>query len=193
MNTLAPHSPDKHSPDSSVADARSRFNRVIERAAEDFGEQRRIFNAMDHDDARLLPLTLYLDIAGRAAWEQSRSGQRAALTTLIAYCLAWLSPRPTAVFESIERVWLERERQRELIAAGRISFDCADPAVPAQRKFRVLTEEIGEVAHAIDQIENHGMAEGNRNLELTHVAAVACAWLEALSQGNVRQGNGGGR
>ena len=86
------------------------------------------------------------------------------------------------------QIWLERRNQRQLFQTGKIKFDCASPIVSKDRKLRALTEEIGEVARAIDLLEN---AEATSKIlsakehlrdELTQVAAVAIAWLEALEE-----------
>jgi hypothetical protein len=79
-----------------------------------------------------------------------------------------------------QRIRREREHQRDLFRRGRISFDVASPIIDVRRKFRVLAEEVGEVAHAIDQVENHGMVASNIKLELIQVAAVCVAWLESM-------------
>jgi hypothetical protein len=80
-------------------------------------------------------------------------------------------------------VHAERDRQNALFAEGKLPFTCASRTADAKRKLRVLVEEIGEVAEAID------MLEGSRNTkaaaahlidELIQVAAVCVAWLESL-------------
>jgi len=53
----------------------------------------------------------------------------------------------------LEKIWLERLRQKQLLREGKIFFACDSPVVSHDRKLRVLTEELGEVAAAIDQIE----------------------------------------
>ena len=94
----------------------------------------------------------------------------------------------------LEKIWLERLRQKQLVREGRIGFACDSPVVSHDRKLRVLTEELGEIARAIDRIENcdplrrpraelsDASARARKNLcaELTQVAAVAIAWLESL-------------
>jgi len=78
----------------------------------------------------------------------------------------------------------ECERQEKLFPGN----TCAVPEMCPRKKLRVLVEELGEVAKAIDQIE---IAESRRSLalkewrlelrsEITQVAAVAVAWLESL-------------
>lgn len=92
------------------------------------------------------------------------------------------SPALMAVFERISR---ERLRQRALMRAGKISFACESPIVGDDRKLRVLVEEVGEVAQALDHLERatargRVFAREDLQTELVQVAAVACAWLEAL-------------
>jgi hypothetical protein len=94
----------------------------------------------------------------------------------------------------LEKIWLERLRQKQLLRAGRIFFACDSPVVSHDRKLRVLTEELGEIARAIDRIENFDplrrpraelsqdstRARNHLHDELTQLAAVAIAWLESL-------------
>ena len=72
----------------------------------------------------------------------------------------------------------ERQRQASLWSEphrwGR--GDCSSPEVDSITKSAVLTEECGEVARAV-LIDD---AEALRT-ELTHVAAVAVAWLEGMT------------
>lgn len=70
----------------------------------------------------------------------------------------------------------ERERQRELIEAGRIPHACEDPDTPDGYKLAVLAEEFGEVAKAL----NEGAYPADLREELIQVAAVAVAWVEGL-------------
>lgn len=89
------------------------------------------------------------------------------------------SPAMMEVFAAIAK---ERSRQRELFRTGEISFDVSSTVPDANRKLRVLVEEVGEVAEAIDLIESHAGHAATRRAhlreELVQVAAVA--WLEAL-------------
>lgn len=107
-----------------------------------------------------------------------------------------MTDRPTKAQARIfAQIVLERERQRKLYSDGAFLFDCANPDVHHDKKLRVLAEEFGEVAEAIDRIENHRptystediqkcFAEGMNHLreELTQVAAVATAWLESMEK-----------
>lgn len=103
------------------------------------------------------------------------------LVATAAVACAWLTSAPlNSRAESYRRIRAERMRQTELFRRQRISFDVASPIIDVRRKFRVLGEKAGEVAHAIDQIENHGMARGNLRMELVQVAAVCVAWLESF-------------
>ena len=78
----------------------------------------------------------------------------------------------------------ERVRQNALFAEGKIPFNCASRIADPNRKLRVLVEEVGEVAEAIDRIENsksnHRPAREHLRDELVQVAAVACGWLESM-------------
>lgn len=88
----------------------------------------------------------------------------------------------------------ERIRQRELFHQGKITFDVASPIPDANRKLRVLTEEIGAVAQELEKLE---AARDRRALkfitedlreELVQVAAVAVAWLESLEEVSPQKG-----
>ena len=76
----------------------------------------------------------------------------------------------------------ERVRQNALFAEGKIPFNCASRIADPNRKLRVLVEEVGEVAEALDALENKKDWKRFDHLreELVQVAAVAVAWLEAL-------------
>lgn len=73
-------------------------------------------------------------------------------------------------------VRVERARQEQLKAEGKFAATCADD-IPAGAKLAVLVEEVGEVARAICERDPEAMRE-----ELVQVAAVAVAWVEALSR-----------
>jgi NTP pyrophosphatase (non-canonical NTP hydrolase) len=85
-----------------------------------------------------------------------------------------------AVLDEVAR---ERARQEtkgeEHRARGQEHWrSCADPLLPEARKLAVLLEEVGEVAHAMNE-EWIGQ-DANLREELIHVAAVAVAWAESL-------------
>src|ERR1022692_2831392 len=99
--------------------------------------------------------------------------------------------------EVLHRIWMERLRQKHLLKMGKITFSCDSPIVDNDRKLRALVEEIGEVAQALEAFEHHGCSSSADGLqrfrdkkahlktELTQVAAVAVAWLEALDKEGV--------
>jgi len=66
----------------------------------------------------------------------------------------------------------ERARQDDLAAAGRWGGESV-ATISDDRRLRVLVEEVGEVASALQ--------DGSQlRVELVQVAAVAVAWLEAF-------------
>jgi len=87
------------------------------------------------------------------------------------------------VFAAIAR---ERVRQRELLRAGKITFDVASTIPDDNRKLRVLVEEVGEVAQEIDDLEyaKHSAVKkavtARLKTEIIQVAAVCVAWLESM-------------
>ena len=91
------------------------------------------------------------------------------------------------MMDVFERIAQERVRQQELLRTGKITFTCSSPIVDDNRKLRVLAEEVGEVAEAIDHLEqlNPKSPAAKKQLahlqtELVQVAAVAVAWLESI-------------
>lgn len=163
-----------------------KFNRVMKRVTKRFAHQRSILLKAESDDHRLRWLWARCnevgcdvnDVGLPDIAELVQSNTRNDLEVVVAFTLAWLAE--AGVVHGDNKVSQERERQRQLFRARRISFDVANAIIDPGRKFRVLAEEVGEVAHALDQIENHGMARGNLHLELIQVAAVAVAWLESF-------------
>lgn len=151
---------------------------------------RRLVVCGPHDDARLLRFTHPLnEIAGDVAIMDSMEDTveigldgnlRFDLAELAAYALLWATTGQKTLVRGVKAIVAERARQRELLAAGRIVDDCSHPDTANAAKFRVLMEECGEVAHAIDQVNHHGLAATNIYTELFQVAAVCVAWLESL-------------
>jgi hypothetical protein len=87
---------------------------------------------------------------------------------------------------ALRAVWHERERQELKCAAMRDEGlnwrTCADPAMPDLDKLAVLAEEFGDVARELCEAIATGAApDPNLRRELVQVAAVAVAWIEALS------------
>lgn len=93
--------------------------------------------------------------------------------------------RTTVALEAVrhERVW-----QEEHFNAGRFKDHVSDPATPDERRLMVLLEEVGEVAkELVDRKDFKHLCS-----EVTHVAAVAVAWLEALDSVKYREYTSGG-
>jgi len=91
----------------------------------------------------------------------------------------------------ISDIILERGRQDRLKDAGRFRYTLADknPGLTDAERFLALTEEIGEVARCVLEDEDLTFDKEPRILfefqselhrELTQVAALAVAWMEAL-------------
>ena len=87
------------------------------------------------------------------------------------------------------RIAAERCRQQELLKAGKFTYTCSSPVVDDNRKLRILVEEVGEVAEAIERLEmskrGHLPAKEHLREELVQVAAVAVAWLESLEKSEI--------
>lgn len=108
------------------------------------------------------------------------------LLSIAAFAMQWgqfaLGSRSVFFSDAHDEVLLERNRQRRLYRERKITFDCASPIVDNRRKYRVLLEEVGEVAEAVHQLEGKPDWKRSDHLatELIQVAAVAVAWLESL-------------
>lgn len=81
---------------------------------------------------------------------------------------------------AVDAIVEERHRQNKLKADGKFAYTCADVIVGEHRitsadKLAILAEEFGEVARAVCEGDRVNLRE-----ELTQVAAVCLAWLEAL-------------
>lgn len=175
---------------------RTTFDTVMRLAVKAVAIVSRRYIIANGDDGRLLFLSGLLahiasdtfDLDSFAVARETKASEQVAanlkfeLTNLVAFCLLWLTPGHKDYSQGISVIAGERGRQKELFRDRKIAFDCASPVPDPQRKFRVLFEEAGEVAHAIDQVENHGLAASNIKTEVSHVAAVAVAWLESLEE-----------
>lgn len=82
----------------------------------------------------------------------------------------------------------ERTRQEYLKKTGRFDFSCSDPGITNAGRLAVLVEEVGEVAHEVN--EGIGHAHNSRYVdlvklrkELIQAATVAVAWIEAIDSG----------
>lgn len=84
--------------------------------------------------------------------------------------------------EAFQAIRKERNRQEDLVTAGRFAWTCADPLAIEEAKLAVLMEEVGEVARVLCDKLKHSPAEVAVLLrgEIIQVAAVAVAWLESL-------------
>jgi hypothetical protein len=102
---------------------------------------------------------------------------------IASFAVCWLKSLRLKLLEIFEMIANERLRQRQLFAERKFSFTCSSPVIDPCRKFRVLMEEIGEVAEAIDYVEQHPKSKFHRDhliTELVQVAAIAVAWLESF-------------
>jgi hypothetical protein len=134
------------------------------------------------DDVKLVTLVV---LQGQlAAYLKDDGWSKNHLHKIFGFTTGWLML--LGVADVRERITAERERQNALFAEGQIGFNCSSRIVDPARKLRVLTEEIGEVAQAIDLLENPKpfsrvkAVQVNFREELVQVAAVAVAWLESM-------------
>lgn len=138
------------------------------------------------DDHKLVELTIH---AGHvAAFIKDKDWLFCHLVKIYGFTAGWLMK--LGVQHVQNAIDAERDRQDELFATGELLFNCASRVATPARKLRVLMEEIGEVAEALDHIET--VETNNRSVrrlpavkeqlrvELIQVAAVAVGWLESL-------------
>lgn len=100
--------------------------------------------------------------------------------------------RMGGVFFDIQQ---ERNRQLQLLRAGKFPFACEDPTVPDAHRLPILAEEFGEVSREVNEqigreyllgketqaaVETRFASRKRLRAELIQVAAVAVAWVEGL-------------
>lgn len=106
---------------------------------------------------------------------------RLPLIAIYGLCVGWLMNLGVKRCQNL--ISAERDRQDELFHTGKLPFNCNSRVVDPLRKLRVLVEEVGEVAEAIDMLETYGEKKQRIDHlieELVQVAAVCVAWLESL-------------
>ena len=91
---------------------------------------------------------------------------------------------PTRTDHILIMVELERDRQRQLFADGKIPEALDDITIDDVTKLAILIEEVGEVAKEINDGNRTPARTYYRNLltELVQVAAVAAAWAESANE-----------
>ncbi|HEV2692260.1 MAG TPA: hypothetical protein VG347_05135 [Verrucomicrobiae bacterium] len=136
-------------------------------------------------DGLLAQLTV--GVGQLAAYRNDLDWTRAHLRRILGFAAGWIVCLGEKQWEA--KVNAERDRQEELFRTGKLTFNCSSLTVCVQRKLRVLVEEVGEVAEAIDTLEQvrntnrtkaWAAADAHLLEELIQVAAVAVGWLEAL-------------
>ena len=86
----------------------------------------------------------------------------------------------------LEEIYLERHRQQKLQAEDRFRFTLADQDMPDLAKLASIGEEFGEVSRNL--LSKEGLVtDGDPTVEalykeVSHVAAIAVAWMEALTE-----------
>lgn len=172
---------------SAIANKRKQILGLVET---DPDTMRAILDACDqsHDmDHRLMRMTVGVGqlaaLLGDAGWTKNH------LRKIFGYTVGWLlflGSKRTTVADVQSWISAERDRQQALVIAGKLPFNCSYYKVAPVRKLRVLVEELGEVANAIDKFEcarntkRIDAAHAHLIVELTQVAAVTVAWLESL-------------
>jgi hypothetical protein len=132
------------------------------------------------NDGRLIELGKGIGLLAQALFNPLE--RRNQLQRLAAYAVGWATV--LGARNVFQLVHVERERQQKLLKAGKFSFTCSSPAASPPQKYRVLFEEVGEVAKEVDLLANAITGEICQEViaclitELVQVAAVCVAWLE---------------
>lgn len=142
---------------------------------------RLLVRAEKDDTARVLSLGIGIGLVG-AAVENKGHNIISQLHRVAAWCIGWAESTPGFTGDVLALIHNERERQEQLFRTGEFNYTCASPTASGARKYRVLLEEGGEVAEAVDFLEDGETKNRREHLvtELIQTAAVAVAWLEAL-------------
>jgi NTP pyrophosphatase (non-canonical NTP hydrolase) len=125
--------------------------------------------------------------AGAAGDKSSRSAVPAFSTGASHAASRRTVQQAEATTYALRLVKAERIRQDALKAEGRFEFTCADDGLTNAEKLACLTEEIGEIAQEVLTQEGRRLARDTVGTpealrkEIVQVAAVALAWIEALS------------
>lgn len=92
-----------------------------------------------------------------------------------------------------EEVFRERDRQTQLMDAGKFLWTCASTTESNARKLAVLAEEFGEVSREVmeqiiagDKKLDTQKFEENLEKELIQVSAVCFAWIESIRERRLR-------
>lgn len=110
----------------------------------------------------------------------AQNNLRCGLADLAAYALIWATTDQPNYVRGCKGIAAARLLYDHQIVLGDRHTDCASPTTPPSEKFRVLFEQCGAVAKAIDQVQHHGLAPGNIHVDLIQLAAVCVAWLESF-------------
>lgn len=136
------------------------------------------FTATHSEDECLCQLVVGM---GRLATQiEDSEDPRKNLERIFVHAFGWLLKlNKKLVFIAIHE---ERERQEDLCKSGRFAWCVSTPDIDAHLKLRVLVEEVGEVANALDRLATNANQTNLEHLitELVQVAAVCVGWLEAL-------------
>ena len=122
-------------------------------------------------------------LVGRCGHIATTTRRNEAVLDVAACAFAWLESLHLSDMDILERIASERVRQKKLFADRIHHFRVDAPVVDWTRKLRVLAEEVGELAEAIDRLERNPRSKVLKKHfveELIQVAAVAVAWLESL-------------
>lgn len=75
----------------------------------------------------------------------------------------------------------ELRRQNDLQEQGKFTYVAYDKECPLIVRLAMLTEEVGEVARAIQELDEQNLKE-----ELVQIAAIAISWVARLEEEGIR-------
>jgi len=117
---------------------------------------------------------------GLLAASETEGNTEEVLMRLFGCAFGWL--RALKVRQPYLLIVQERDRQENFVKTGKFKATCASREMKFSTKIRVLAEEVGEVAQAIDLLEKckTNMRRQWLITEIVQVNAVLVAWLESL-------------
>ena len=163
---------EKRRKDGVIPEVREKIFALLDRSA----TRLLAFGGHHNDDYKLVELTRGVGQLALVLEMQPPRDER--LARIAAYCVGWLEN--LGMMDALDRIHGERQRQANLYLAepNRYLVRMDSHVADNRRKLRILMEEIGEVAEAIDLIEREEVAPSHLKKELVQVAAVCVAWLE---------------
>lgn len=181
------------SPKSKVRTPRERFDAAIKIPSPFLRIASRCVRSAKVEEDRLRYLgQLFGDLSREILYPHGR-GTKEALQKMFALTIYWIAgiQGTNDFWPVIEATFAERQRQDKLQRdqPDKYPFALSSPIPDTRRKLRVIFEECGEVADALDKLERatrHEVrwARYDLGMELIQTAACCAAWLESFEAAN---------